>query len=82
MLDLIYTGIITLIIMLLLHHLYNYLQTNLTIPKVNQINTTILHDLQEVNELLKMNKEKKENRVTEENPKDELKEYLNQFKKK
>jgi hypothetical protein len=82
MLDLIYTGTITLIIMLLLHHLYNYLQTNLTIPKVNQINTTILHDLQEVNELLKMDKEKKENRVPEENPKDELKEYLNQFKKK
>jgi hypothetical protein len=56
--------------MVLLHHLYNYLQTNLTVPKVNEmVNTTILNDLQEV-----QNKGKEES--------DELKEYMNQFKKK
>jgi hypothetical protein len=60
--------------MLLLHHIYNYLQTNLTVPKVTQpIHPTILQDLQEVQE--------PEKNVPETH-KDELKEYLNQFKKK
>jgi hypothetical protein len=58
--------------MVLLHHLYNYLQTNLTVPKVNEmVNTTILNDLQEVQDKGKQEKES-----------DELKEYMNQFKKK
>ena len=70
MFDILYTVILTFLIMIILHHFYNYLQTNLTVPKVNElIHPTILHDLQEVH-----------------NPKtdktDELKEYLNQFKKK
>jgi hypothetical protein len=70
MFDILYTVILTFLIMMILHHLYNYLQTNLTVPKVNEIiHPTILHDLQEV-----------------QNPDtiktDELKEYLNQFKKK
>jgi hypothetical protein len=70
MIDILYTIILTLFIMVLLHHLYNYLQTNLTVPKVNEmVNTTILNDLQEV-----QNKGKEES--------DELKEYMNQFKKK
>jgi hypothetical protein len=74
MFDILYTGIITFIIMLLLHHIYNYLQTNLTVPKVTQpIHPTILQDLQEVQE--------PEKNVPETH-KDELKEYLNQFKKK
>ena len=72
MLNILYTGIVTFIIMLLLHHLYNYLQSNLTIPKVNEISSTIAHDLKEISE----SKEPKELE------KDELKEYLNQFKKK
>ena len=63
--DILYTGILTFFIMLLLHHLYNYLQSNLTIPKVNEIITrpTWVEPIQEIE-------------------KDELKEYLNQFKKK
>jgi len=70
MFHILYTGIITFIIMLLLHHLYNYLQSNLTIPKVHEIvQTSVLQDLQDVK------KEKCQD-------KDELKEYLNQFKKK
>ena len=82
MLNLIYTGIITFVIMLLLHHLYNYLQSNLTIPKVNQINTTIVNDLHEVNKIMKRDKEKDKDKEKEDPRKDELKEYLNQFKKK
>jgi hypothetical protein len=35
--DILYTGLLTFCIMLLLHHIYNYLQSNLTIPKVNEI---------------------------------------------
>jgi hypothetical protein len=76
MLEILYTGFITFIIMLLLHHIYNYLQTNLTVPKVTEhIHPTILQDLQEVQAKV----EKKEETETQ---KDELKEYLNQFKKK
>jgi hypothetical protein len=82
MINFIYTGIITFIIMLLLHHLYNYLQSNLTIPKVNQINTTIVHDLNEIKQELKNKDDNKEIRHVKDDRKDELKEYLNQFKKK
>lgn len=60
--NILYTGFITLVIMILLHHLYNYLQSNLTIPKVNELVTQKEHK-----EVLH---------------KDELKEYMNQFKKK
>ncbi len=66
--NILYTGFVTLIIMILLHHLYNYLQSNLTIPKVNEIITQREHK----EELQKDHKEDK----------DELKEYMNQFKKK
>jgi hypothetical protein len=62
--DILYTGILTFFIMLLLHHIYNYLQSNLTIPKVNEIITQPIRE------------------PIQENKKDELKEYLNQFKKK
>jgi hypothetical protein len=64
--NILYTGFITLVIMILLHHLYNYLQSNLTIPKVNELVTQ---------------KEHKEE-FKKEPHKDELKEYMNQFKKK
>ena len=73
MLNILYTGIVTFIIMLLLHHLYNYLQSNLTIPKVNEISYTIANDLKEINQ-----SKETESKLQ----KDELKEYLNQFKKK
>ena len=75
MMDILYTVFLTFFIMVLLHHLYNYLQTNLTVPKVNElVHPTILQDLQEVNKQDKQEDKDKE--------KDELKEYLNQFKKK
>jgi len=66
--DILYTGLLTFFIMLLLHHIYNYLQSNLTIPKVNEIITQPI-----ILEQLHAPPKKK---------KDELKEYLNQFKKK
>jgi len=62
--DILYTGTLTFFIMVLLHHMYNYLQSNLTIPKVNEIITQPIRIEPIVQE------------------KDELKEYLNQFKKK
>ena len=81
MFHILYTGFITFIIMLLLHHLYNYLQTNLTIPKVNEIvQSSVLHDLQEVQKN-ESNVDKEKNKVKDKD-KDELKAYLNQFKKK
>jgi hypothetical protein len=65
--------------MVLLHHLYNYLQNNLTVPKVNEVHPTILQDLQEVN---KQHTQEYIQEDTQNKEKDELKEYLNQFKKK
>lgn len=64
--DILYTGILTFFIMLLLHHIYNYLQYNLTVPKVNEIITQPIRI----------------EPIIQEKEKDELKEYLNQFKKK
>ena len=78
MFDILYTVVLTFFIMVLLHHLYNYLQTNLTVPKVNElVHPTILQDLQEVNKQDKQDKQEDKDKE-----KDELKEYLNQFKKK
>ena len=62
--DILFTGTLTFFIMILLHHIYNYLQSNLTIPKVNEIITQPIEP------------------VIQKKEKDELKEYLNQFKKK
>ena len=73
MFDILYTAFITVIVMLLLHHLYNYLQSNLTVPKVYEISSTALHDLHEIQSHEPSDQTKE---------KDELKEYLNQFKKK
>jgi len=67
--DILYTGLLTFLIMLLLHHMYNYLQSNLTIPIVNEIITQPI-----IIEPIAMKENVKE--------KDELKEYLNQFKRK
>lgn len=76
MFDILYTVILTFFIMVLLHHLYNYLQSNLTVPKVNEVHPTILQDLQEVS------KQEKQQEKQQDTEQDELKEYLNQFKKK
>ena len=84
MMDIMYTTILTLFIMVLLHHLYNYLQTNLTVPKVNEIvHPTILQDLHEVHNESKQDKQQdKQQDKEQDKQQDELKEYLNQFKKK
>jgi hypothetical protein len=58
--------------MLILHHLYNYLQSNLTIPKVNEII---------IQSPIPIDKEIESESETDKN-KQELKEFLNQFKKK
>ena len=66
----IYTGILTLLCMILLHHIYNYLRSNLTIPKINDLKRPESKYI-EINKVL--------------NPpqmKDELSTYLKQFKKK
>ena len=66
MFTILYTGILTFLVMLLLHHLFNYLKSNLTIPKVEDIYTSEI-------------KEKIETKEKE--MKDELQDYLKQFKK-
>ncbi len=72
--DILYTGALTFFIMVLLHHIYNYLQFNLTIPKVNEIITPVHNEPIQEKEIEKPAEKEKEN--------DEIKEYFNQFKKK
>jgi hypothetical protein len=67
MFTILYTGILTFLVMLLLHHLFNYLKSNLTIPKVEDIYTSDVKEKTEKIEQVEM--------------KDELQDYLKQFKK-
>jgi hypothetical protein len=77
-LNILYTGTLTFIIMLILHHLYNYLQYNLTIPKVNEI---ILQPVQPIIEHSDTQYIDTQN-TKDTQEKQELKDFLNQFKKK
>jgi hypothetical protein len=65
MLTVFYTAILTLLVLILLHHLYNYLKSSLTIPKVEDVISVY---------------EKKYNEIEKDLTKDELQDYLNQFK--
>ena len=67
MLTILYTGILTLFVLILIHHLYNYLKSSLTIPKVNDVITVHKKKYDEIQSELDKDK-------------DELQEYLNQFK--
>jgi hypothetical protein len=68
MFTIIYTAVLTLITLILLHHLYNYLKNNLTIPKVNDVLKTHTQQYNEIEKSLDPMKE-------------ELQDYLKQFKK-
>jgi hypothetical protein len=65
MLTILYTAVITLFVLILIHHLYNYLKLSLTIPRVDDV----IHSY-----------EKKYDEIKQDLNKDELVEYLNQFK--
>jgi hypothetical protein len=65
MLTIFYTAILTLLVLILLHHLYNYLKLSLTIPKVDDVISVY---------------EKKYTEIQQDLNKDELQDYLNQFK--
>jgi len=66
MLTILYTGILTLFVLILIHHLYNYLKSSLTIPKVDDV--------------INVHKKKYVEIQSDLENKDELQEYLNQFK--
>ncbi len=67
MFTIISTAIITLFTLILIHHLYNYLKSSLTIPHVEDVIAT---------------HEKKYSEIQSElSSKEELMDYLNQFKK-
>ena len=66
MLTIFYTAILTLFVLILIHHLYNYLKLSLTIPKVDDAIRVYEKKYDEIQQDL--------------NKEDELKEYLNQFK--
>jgi hypothetical protein len=69
MLTILYTGILTLFVLILMHHLYNYLKSSLTIPKVDDVISVHKKKYDEIHTELDNDKNK-----------DELQEYLNQFK--
>ena len=65
MFTILYTAVITTLILMMLHHLYNYLKTHLTIPQVHDV---LLQNTQKYKEIQKVL-----------DP--ELEDYLKQFKK-
>ena len=68
MFTILYTAVITTLILMMLHHLYNYLKTHLTIPQVQDVlvqNTQKYKDIQKA--------------LTP--PDSDLEDYLKQFKK-
>jgi hypothetical protein len=52
MFDILYTAFLTLITLILLHHLYNYLKANLTIPKVYDVISINQSKYNEINKSL------------------------------
>ena len=66
MFAILYTAVLTLLAMMLLHHLYVYLKTNLTIPKV--------YNMIDVNQL-------KYAEIHKTLEKENIHDYLKQFKK-
>ncbi len=68
MFTILYTAVITTVTLMLLHHLYNYLKRNLTIP--------IVHDV-----LVQNTQKYKDIQQALSQPDPELEDYLKQFKK-
>lgn len=85
--NIIYTGILTLLCMIVLHHIYNYLQSNLTIPKINDLVKCPEIKYREIHQILQskpvqVNENYQNPYKEKEKEKDELAEYLKQFKTK
>jgi ferritin len=72
MLTILYTGCLTLFCIIILHHIYNYIQSNLTIPKVYDVVKPTEKKYQEIQNILQPTKQ----------PEDEITAYLKQFKPK
>ena len=69
MFTILYTALITVITLMMIHHLYNYLKMHLTIPQVNDVLT---HTTQKYNKI---------QQTLNPNTDSELEDYLKQFKK-
>ena len=68
MFTILYTAVITTLTLMMLHHLYNYLKTHLTIPQVHDV---LLQNTQKYKEVQKVLSK----------PDPDLEDYLKQFKK-
>ena len=74
--------IISFILILLIHYLYNFFKTNLTIPKVKDLIHKPKERYDEMYESIKYNKKNESNDIDTESMKLELKKYLSELNNK
>jgi len=74
--------IISFILILLIHYLYNFFKTNLTIPKVKDLIHKPKERYDEMYESIKYNKKNESNDIDTESMKLELKNYLSELNNK
>ena len=77
------TGIITLIIMVLLHQTYNHLQATLTVPKVSDMVRRPEQKYKEINDILDLKATVKQSEAPALKPvemKDELRNFLTRLR--
>lgn len=74
--DIIKTSILSLLIILFLHYIYDFFKTNLTTPKINDLIVRPTETYQEINKVLSNETISLLPPIVENNMKDELKNYL------
>jgi hypothetical protein len=75
--------IISIILILVMHYIYDYFKNNLTIPKVKDLVNKPKEQYREIYESIKINikRESNENTENNDNMKSELKKYLKELSK-
>tara|TARA_B100001121_G_scaffold293487_1_gene296134 strand:+ start:1573 stop:1872 length:300 start_codon:yes stop_codon:yes gene_type:complete len=68
--------IISIILILLIHNIFNYLKDSLTVPKTRDLVTKMDYRYEELNQTVQ-NAQETEKKEPEDNMKDELQQYLN-----
>ena len=71
--------IISIILILLIHNIFNYLKDSLTVPKTRDLVTKMDYRYEELNQTVQ-NAQVTEKKEPEDNMKDELQQYLNNMK--
>lgn len=71
--------IISIILIMVMHYIYDYFKNNLTIPKVKDLVNKPKEQYREIYESIKINTKREINDKNEDNMKSELKKYLKEL---